>query len=333
MSHAHDSNSPLDSDRDFSPSERFAASSEPNPSPNPPIGQSPSVDTDRHPCGDPLEELKWFRTHFPLLEQELEDSKILYETIVQHADMMEIELTRRCEELEARNRKINELNRKLESAHQELEHLVRTDPLTQIANRRYFDAVLEREWIRLGRDRRPLSLIMIDIDFFKLYNDSYGHQKGDWCLIEVSKAMLASVGRNDDVVARYGGEELAIVLPQTDAEGTIAVAQRCLSNLQDLAIPHRSSPVCDRVTISLGLATLIPDLNQPVDTLINHADTALYYTKSTMRNGYTTYSSLQDHSWPDRVPEQAPEKAPDRVRDKSSDSGTDRYSTSIPESP
>ena len=243
------------------------------------------------------DELVWFRKHYPLVEQELADFKILYDTIVQHADLMQAELINRCVELEARNREINDLNRKLASTQKELEHLVRTDPLTQLANRRFFDATLEREWICLGRDRKPLSLIMIDIDFFKLYNDSYGHQQGDGCLIAVSKAMRDAVHRNDDVVARYGGEALAIVLPNTDEEGATAVARKCLENMRALAIPHRSSPLCDRVTISLGLATAVtPDLQQPVDTLIRRADTALYHTKATARNGYTVYSELAGRS-------------------------------------
>lgn len=236
-----------------------------------------------------LNELKALRKRVVELEQEQSDLKIMHDTIVQHADEIEVELQRRYDELQDRNNEIIQLNQQLEAAQRELQHLVRIDPLTQLANRRYLDAVLEQEWLRLGRDRKPLSLLMADIDFFKPYNDYYGHPAGDRCLIEVAQVFQASIRRPDDVVARYGGEEIAIVLPNTDEQGAVSVAHNLIGSLAAKQIPHHASPVCDRVTVSIGVATMIPDLNYGVDLLLRRADTALYQTKTKSRNGFSVY--------------------------------------------
>lgn len=161
-----------------------------------------------------------------------------------------------------------------------------TDALTQVANRRYFDERLQWEWQRLMREQQVLSLIMLDIDYFKRYNDYYGHQGGDTCLVQVAKA-AAEVKRSFDLFARYGGEEFAVILPHTDTEGAIAVAERIRQAIRELRIPHQQSDVSLFVTVSMGIATIIPRLGQSPDELIALADQALYHAKQQGRDRYS----------------------------------------------
>lgn len=161
----------------------------------------------------------------------------------------------------------------------------RIDGLTQIANRRRFDECLLQEWGRHIRMQQPLSLLICDVDHFKLYNDSYGHQAGDECLKSVARA-LSPCGRVGDLVARYGGEEFAMVLPQTNREGAVRVAERMRAAVASAALPHAASPVCGRVTVSIGVACVTP---QPYDltnarALIEAADQQLYLAKHLGRN-------------------------------------------------
>lgn len=172
----------------------------------------------------------------------------------------------------------------LAEANQRLEKMARIDGLTQIANRRSFDETIEKEWLRLRRDQKPLSLLLGDIDFFKKFNDHYGHQAGDDCLRLVAKALAASVLRPADLAARYGGEEFAILLPEVDIEGALQVGERILAAIRQLGIEHQQSAVSDSVTISLGTATLIPHPNQAPEVLIAQADEALYQAKEQGRN-------------------------------------------------
>lgn len=179
-----------------------------------------------------------------------------------------------------------ELCEKLQLANQELNRLASMDGLTQIANRRHFDTSLAQEWQRLGREQLPLSLILCDIDYFKFYNDYYGHPAGDRCLQQVSQALQRAVLRPADLVARYGGEEFVAILPNTDCEGAMRVAQRIQDAIALLNLPHCCSPVSDRITVSLGIASQIPRPHTSPDTLIAQADLALYKAKMQGRDRY-----------------------------------------------
>lgn len=165
-----------------------------------------------------------------------------------------------------------------------LESLVALDGLTGIPNRRKFDEMLEAEWRRATRSGRPLSLVMIDIDHFKRFNDNYGHGAGDDCLIQVASCISSCVSRPGDLVARYGGEEFVALLPLTTSEGSQAVAERFVAEVSTLSIPHRHSMVTDHVTISAGSATVVPTQGTSIKTLLLKADEMMYQAKSGGRN-------------------------------------------------
>ncbi len=137
---------------------------------------------------------------------------------------------------------------------------------------------------------------MIDIDHFKLYNDNYGHLQGDQCLKLISKRMSEALLRPADFLARFGGEEFAAVLPETDTQGAVHIAKKLNDSVQNLAIPHEFSPVSTSVTVSIGVATILPkkDDDTDIDTLINMADQALYHAKSTGRNRYHVFQENSD---------------------------------------
>ncbi|MEO1181035.1 MAG: sensor domain-containing diguanylate cyclase, partial [Cyanobacteria bacterium J06636_28] len=166
----------------------------------------------------------------------------------------------------------------LQQQNQELTALARVDALTQIANRRAFDEFLSNAWA--ARNHTPLTLILCDIDYFKLYNDTYGHQAGDECLRLVAQALKKAVKRQPDLVARYGGEEFAVVLPNTALAGAKHVAQTIQTTVQALDIEHRLSTVRPYVTISLGIATVSSTANGSPQELIAAADQGLYQAKS-----------------------------------------------------
>ncbi|MCC5639848.1 EAL domain-containing protein [Nostoc sp. CHAB 5844] len=178
----------------------------------------------------------------------------------------------------------SELYHKLQQANQELQRLAASDGLTQVANRRCFDDTLNTEWQRLVREQGCLSLILCDVDCFKLYNDTHGHLAGDDALRQVAKAIFQAVKRPADLVARYGGEEFAVILPNTDAEGAIAVATEIQTNVSALQLPHPNSQVNQIITLSLGVATIIPYSQSSPATLIAAADQGLYQAKAQGRN-------------------------------------------------
>ncbi|MEH1969484.1 PAS domain S-box protein [Nostoc sp.] len=176
------------------------------------------------------------------------------------------------------------LYQQVQAANEELKRLATLDGLTQIANRRRFDEYLEIEWHRLKREQVPLSLILFDVDFFKLYNDTYGHLAGDDCLRQLASALKNIVKRPADLVARYGGEEFAVILPNTEIQGAINVAQTIRQAVRNLVIPHAQSSVCDRVTVSLGVVSIVPNCEISPLGLINAADKALYIAKQQGRD-------------------------------------------------
>ncbi len=165
-----------------------------------------------------------------------------------------------------------------------LARLSHVDGLTGIPNRRELDEYLEREWRRALRAGKPLSALMIDVDFFKRYNDLYGHLPGDDCLIKVAAAIQRALSRPGDLAVRYGGEEFVCILPDTDRKGALRPAQKILEEVQSLKIKHEDSDAYEFVTVSIGVASMIPDKETEPSELIRKADAALYVAKTGGRN-------------------------------------------------
>jgi diguanylate cyclase (GGDEF)-like protein/PAS domain S-box-containing protein len=172
----------------------------------------------------------------------------------------------------------------LDEYNQKLEALSITDGLTSLANRRRFDEILRHEYSRHARSDATLSLILLDIDFFKPFNDTYGHVKGDDCLRAVAGVIAGCTNRTMDLAARYGGEEFVCILPETDLNGAIAIAENIRQSIQALAIPHKGSKVAEVVTASLGVTTVRFLAHQSVDDILSQVDTLLYQAKSSGRN-------------------------------------------------
>ncbi|MBF0621425.1 MAG: PleD family two-component system response regulator [Magnetococcales bacterium] len=165
-----------------------------------------------------------------------------------------------------------------------LEKMVSLDGLTEIPNRRALDEFLAKEWRRSQRLKSPLSVVMMDVDKFKPYNDNYGHGAGDDCLKKVARALMTSTKRPSDLVARYGGEEFCAVLPNTDLDGAISVAEAFRATISDLQIPHAFSGILPHVTISVGVAVMVPNEWSSSKTLQEAADGQLYEAKTSGRN-------------------------------------------------
>lgn len=182
---------------------------------------------------------------------------------------------------EIAERKIAE--QKLAEAYRAVETLSITDSLTGLANRRRFDHYLLTEWRRAMRDRKPLSLLLIDADVFKSYNDTYGHLRGDGCLKQIAEGIQDVVARPGDLVARFGGEEFAVVLPGTTSDGAIQIAQQICSAMRSRQLPHSANPL-GIVTVTVGCATLVPQMGKHAATLVDCADQALYQAKNAGRN-------------------------------------------------
>ncbi|WP_149959226.1 GGDEF domain-containing protein [Acinetobacter baumannii] len=169
---------------------------------------------------------------------------------------------------------------------QQLSLLSQQDALTGLANRRYLDETLDNEWRRALRHETPLTIMMVDIDFFKPYNDSLGHLKGDQCLKDIATAISSIAARSGDLVARYGGEEFLLLFPMTNAQQAKIQAERLMNAIKKIAIVHPCSSVSPYVTISVGVATTIPRLNDSISAFVSRADHALYQAKTNGRNQY-----------------------------------------------
>jgi diguanylate cyclase (GGDEF)-like protein len=255
------------------------------------------------------------RARIAELEREKQDLEIAYATAIEHGDATESELAHAIRRLhdEVKERMLAEsrlerLVKTIRRQNEDLEQLVRTvaehsdeidatwiaryaeaealsriDALTRLANRRAFDTALEDEWRRRQRAGEPLSLAMCDIDFFKLFNDHYGHAKGDHCLAAIGSILRQSCRRPGDMAARYGGEEFVLLLPGTTGEAALEIARETLELLRIAAMPHAQSPH-GIVTMSMGLATVVPSADIGPWDLVAMADRQLYAAKREGRN-------------------------------------------------
>ena len=188
-----------------------------------------------------------------------------------------LRLKEEMDQRKARERELEALTRKFEL-------LSNQDGLTGVPNRRCFDGALRKEWLRARRDGTPLSALMIDIDHFKAFNDTYGHLQGDLCLRRVAEVIDAALKRPGDFVARFGGEEFVVLLPGTDLAGALSMAGLIRANVRAAAIEHASSPVSDLVTVSIGIAGVVPTMDLEPESLLAASDMALYQAKSNGRN-------------------------------------------------
>jgi diguanylate cyclase (GGDEF)-like protein len=199
---------------------------------------------------------------------------------------LELEIQARLkaqEELQKINKALDLANKELDRANHQLISAANQDGLTQIANRRRFDEYFDQTWRQALRDRKILTLLLCDIDYFKLFNDTYGHVEGDRCLQRVAETLETVIERPMDLAARYGGEEFALILPNTNLQGGWIIAEKLLAAIEQLGIFHSSSPVSDRITLSIGIAGLLPTAKITAQTLLSATDIALYEAKKTGR--------------------------------------------------
>ncbi len=208
-------------------------------------------------------------------------SSSLYEPIVVELEAGTYRLLDVHQLLVAQSQVLEQARLLLKEANQELVQLASQDGLTQVANRRKFDQYLDEKWQELARERSPLSLVLCDVDCFKAYNDTYGHQMGDDCLQRVAGAIRETVTRPGDLVSRYGGEEFAVILPNTPTTGAMQIAEEIRSAVKGLGMKHKKSVVCPYVTLSLGVASVLPAYGGSASPilLIAAADKALYKAK------------------------------------------------------
>jgi diguanylate cyclase (GGDEF)-like protein/PAS domain S-box-containing protein len=177
-----------------------------------------------------------------------------------------------------------EYEQELIRLNRKLEEYSFTDGLTAVANRRMFDLSIEREWGSAHRECRPLSLIMFDVDYFKEYNELYGHLGGDECLKRIAQLLASAAGRSRDIFARFGGEEFVLLLPETDAKSAISLAEKCHQLINDEMIPHRGSKLGAYLTVSQGVATITPSVKDSVNGFVARVDWLLYQAKQQGRN-------------------------------------------------
>lgn len=202
-------------------------------------------------------------------------------------------LKRELDTCKTRERELREATAQLQRLNKKLQRLSMVDELTGVSNRRFFNILLDQEWARAARDVLPLSLIVIDIDFFKNFNDEYGHPEGDRCLRAVADALNGEQKRAGDYVARYGGEEFVVLLTHTGLHGAAAFAEKLRHRVEALNLVHRGSPF-GHVTISVGVATNVPERRSRPEGLVVAADQAVYQAKNNGRNQVQVFGSLID---------------------------------------
>ncbi|WP_378954562.1 diguanylate cyclase [Pelosinus sp. sgz500959] len=227
------------------------------------------------------------------LEEEISERQLVEEVLRQLNIKLEDKVYERTRALEEEINKHQAANANLLILNEELQRISLSDGLTGIANRRYFDEFLEREWQRAKRDKTSLALLMIDLDFFKNYNDTYGHMAGDECLKLIAKELRSIPKRSIDIVARYGGEELAFVLPDMNELDAIVMGEQVRVAVEQLAIEHKGSSISESVTVSVGIAVMIPDQDDISAMIIAKADEALYQAKREGRNQVKLAKSKQ----------------------------------------
>ncbi len=216
--------------------------------------------------------------------ESLEQRTVMSEQLAEMNDHLDELVAQRTRELTASNDRIEQQNYELELINHELQRLSLRDPLTELWNRRKYDETIVMEWNRCLRQQRPISLLFIDVDYFKNYNDLYGHVAGDATLIKIGNTLRAALSRPTDMVVRYGGEEFIVLLAEASKEEALLNAHRLLKKVEALAIPHEGSVVKNCITVSIGVATLLPDHHSRHEDLVKMADEALYQAKSNGRN-------------------------------------------------
>ncbi|MCC5641672.1 PleD family two-component system response regulator [Nostoc sp. CHAB 5824] len=259
-------------------------------------------DMDGFECCSVLQSIEENKHTPVLMITELEDTELI-ERVFQVGAMDYVSKPINWQVLRQRVRRLieqSQLHQELLAANEELQRLVTLvtiDSLTQVANRRRFQEYIDQEWRRMAREQQPLSLILLDVDFFKSYNDTYGHQAGDRALIEISQVIKNIVQRPADLVARYGGEEFAVILPDTGALGATKIAERICYAVRRLAITHSHSQVTSHITFSAGLSTVIPEPGSNFEEIITAADKALYQAKAAGRDCFKHNNLVVGSTW------------------------------------
>ncbi len=204
---------------------------------------------------------------------------------------LEKRVEERTRELEQKNRELEKAYGEIDRANRRLDFLANFDELTQIANRRHFNDYCEHVWKWSLKQKRPLAMVLCDVDFFKRYNDHYGHPAGDTCLKIVAEVLAQSAQRQMDLAARYGGEEFAMILPNTDLEGAIAVGERLCAAMASRHVPHEYSDAAPHVTLSIGVTSTFAHENGSYTKMLQIADEALYQAKQSGRNRVVSLNS------------------------------------------
>jgi len=207
-----------------------------------------------------------------LISRQKNDLEIILHTITEHGDILDVQW----------HEKVRQANL-----------LAGLDGLTQIANRRRFDEYLEQQWQQMAYEQSPLSIVLCDIDCFKQFNDTYGHLAGDDCLKKIAQVLSHTFNRSTDLVSRYGGEEFAAILPQTHAQRAVVFAHKLQQAVSQLFIAHAQSTVSQHITLSIGLASTVPDYTHSPKTLLDEADRLLYLAKQRGRNQVVHHCLLE----------------------------------------